>query len=146
MLSIKSFSTKLTCYKFLFRANLVPVYGFGENDLLCQAQSPWLRKLQETFRSYSGIAPVMFYGRGIFQYSFGLMPFRVPVTLVGECLNLFSWLFLSKYNSSLSSETLITMLLHKSFQCSFSFRHPAVSLKMFFYSSSLQKVSNARLM
>lgn len=63
-------------------AHLVPVYGFGENDLLCQAQYPWLRKLQELFRSYSGIAPVMFYGRGIFQYSFGLMPFRVPVTLV----------------------------------------------------------------
>jgi len=46
-------------------------------------------------RSISGIAPVMFYGRGIFQYSFGLMPFRVPVNLVGEnlflkCVN-FGW-------------------------------------------------------
>eukprot|EP00111_Clytia_hemisphaerica_P007721 TCONS_00022436-protein len=63
-------------------ADLVPVYGFGENDLLCQAQHPWLRRLQEMIRSISGIAPVMFYGRGIFQYSFGLMPFRVPVNLV----------------------------------------------------------------
>ena len=69
---------------FRFSAHLVPVYGFGENDLLCQAQYPWLRNLQESFRSWSGIAPVMFYGRGIFQYSFGLMPFRVPVTLVGK--------------------------------------------------------------
>ena len=67
----------------------MPVYGFGENDLLCQAQYPWLRRLQESFRSYSGIAPVMFYGRGIFQYSFGLMPFRVPVTLVGMCTQIF---------------------------------------------------------
>ena len=64
------------------------MYGFGENDLLCQAQYPWLRKIQESFRSFSGIAPVMFYGRGIFQYSFGLMPFRVPVTLVGKSLSL----------------------------------------------------------
>lgn len=75
-------------YLFLivFSASLVPVYAFGENDLLCQVQNPRLRKLQEMVRSISGVAPVMFYGRGIFQYSFGLMPFRVPVTLVGEFL------------------------------------------------------------
>ncbi|XP_057297800.1 2-acylglycerol O-acyltransferase 2-A-like isoform X2 [Hydractinia symbiolongicarpus] len=63
-------------------AHLVPVYAFGENDLLNQAKYPMLRKFQEMFRKWSGIAPVMFYGRGIFQYSFGLMPFRVPVSIV----------------------------------------------------------------
>jgi len=63
-------------------ANLVPVFAFGENDLLEQAKSPFLRSLQERFRKFSGIAPVMFHGRGVFQYDYGLLPYRVPLNVV----------------------------------------------------------------
>jgi len=30
------------------------------------------------------IAPVIFFGRGIFQYSFGMLPKRMPITVVGK--------------------------------------------------------------
>ena len=68
----------------LYRAHLVPVFGFGENDLMNQAQHPLLRYFQEKFRKFSGVAPVLFYGRGIFQYNFGLLPHRVPLYIVGK--------------------------------------------------------------
>jgi hypothetical protein len=64
-------------------ADLVPVYSFGENDLLNQVRFSSLNKFQQIIFKWSGIAPIVFYGRGILQYSFGLMPYRVPVTLVG---------------------------------------------------------------
>lgn len=32
----------------------------------------------------TGILPIIFFGRGIFNYSFGILPRRVPVTVVGE--------------------------------------------------------------
>ena len=49
-----------------------------------QAQHPLLRYFQEKFRKFSGVAPVLFYGRGIFQYNFGLLPHRVPLYIVGK--------------------------------------------------------------
>ena len=68
------------------RANLVPVFAFGENELFNQVSNPpgsMLRRVQEKVQSMIAFAPVLFYGRGIFQYSFGLLPHRRPVHVVG---------------------------------------------------------------
>lgn len=67
---------------------IVPVFSFGETDVYSQISNPEgsiLRSIQERLRHVIGLAPVLFIGRGIFQYSFGLLPFRKPIyTVVGE--------------------------------------------------------------
>ncbi|XP_072392001.1 2-acylglycerol O-acyltransferase 2-like [Diabrotica undecimpunctata] len=64
---------------------LVPVVSFGETDLFDQLEGSWLRVFQEKLRKHIGLAPVLPIGRGFFQYSFGLIPRRCPVTtVVGE--------------------------------------------------------------
>ncbi|KDR15399.1 2-acylglycerol O-acyltransferase 2-A [Zootermopsis nevadensis] len=66
---------------------LVPVFSFGETDLYDQVNNPkgsWLRWAQELCRKMTGIAPVLPLGRGLFQYSFGIVPHRRPVTTVGN--------------------------------------------------------------
>lgn len=40
------------------------------------------RKFQDTFKRYTNLAPVHFNGRGFFQYSFGILPRRHPITTV----------------------------------------------------------------
>ncbi|XP_077550999.1 2-acylglycerol O-acyltransferase 2-A-like [Haemaphysalis longicornis] len=69
-------------------ADLVPVFSFGENDLFHQVKNPpgsRLRSLQEKLKSLTGVAPAIFYGRGILQYTWGYMPFRERiVTIVGK--------------------------------------------------------------
>jgi len=69
-------------------ADLVPVYSFGENDLFIQVGNPegsWLRKFQTKMKNRLGFSPPVFHGRGIFNYTFGLLPFRKPIhTLVGS--------------------------------------------------------------
>ncbi|XP_051919872.1 2-acylglycerol O-acyltransferase 2-B isoform X2 [Hippocampus zosterae] len=67
-------------------AQLVPVFSFGENELFDQIQNPTgspLRTLQERLQSIMGIALPLVNGRGIFQYSFGLMPHRKAILTVG---------------------------------------------------------------
>lgn len=69
------------------RAALVPVFSFGENDLFDQVEnSPgsWLRWTQNQLQKVMGISLPLFHGRGIFQYSFGFLPYRRPITTVGE--------------------------------------------------------------
>ncbi|XP_031338064.1 2-acylglycerol O-acyltransferase 2-A-like isoform X2 [Photinus pyralis] len=72
-------------------APLVPVISFGETDLFSQVPSPEgsvIRYIQEFIRKLIGIAPALPLGRGFFQYSFGLVPQRKPVTtVVGRPLN-----------------------------------------------------------
>jgi len=66
-------------------AHLVPVYSFGENDVYDQVENPrgtWLRWTQEKLQSVMGISLPLFHARGVFQYSFGLMPYRKPITTV----------------------------------------------------------------
>lgn len=73
--------------KNLFRAHLVPVFSFGENEVFDQVENPqgtWLRWTQERLQSIMGISLPLFHARGIFQYSFGLMPYRKPITTIGE--------------------------------------------------------------
>ncbi|XP_019388618.1 PREDICTED: 2-acylglycerol O-acyltransferase 1 [Crocodylus porosus] len=71
-----------------FGAHLVPVFSFGENELFKQVANPkgsWLRNLQSRMQKVMGFALPLFHARGIFQYSFGLMPYRKPVhTVVGS--------------------------------------------------------------
>ncbi|CAG9857808.1 unnamed protein product [Phyllotreta striolata] len=63
-------------------APLVPVLSFGETDLFDQVESSGLRMVQEKIRKWIGLAPILPIGRGFFQYSFGIIPRRFPVTTV----------------------------------------------------------------
>ncbi|XP_069042865.1 2-acylglycerol O-acyltransferase 1 [Lepisosteus oculatus] len=69
-------------------AHLVPVFSFGENELFDQMENPTgsaLRAAQERLQKVMGIALPLFHARGVFQYSFGLLPYRQPVhTVVGR--------------------------------------------------------------
>lgn len=72
-----------------YRAHLVPVFSFGENELFKQVANPrgsWLRTVQEKLQKIMGFALPLFHARGVFQYSFGLIPFRQPIHTVGEFL------------------------------------------------------------
>ena len=69
------------------RAALVPIFSFGENDMFDQIEnSPgsWLRWFQEQILKIVGASIPLFYGRGVFQYSFGLMPYCRPINTVGK--------------------------------------------------------------
>lgn len=73
----------------LYRAHLVPVFSFGENELFKQVANPkgsWLRNVQEKLQKIMGFALPLFHARGVFQYSFGLIPFRQPIHTVGKFL------------------------------------------------------------
>ncbi|EPB68262.1 diacylglycerol acyltransferase [Ancylostoma ceylanicum] len=66
-------------------ANLIPCYSFGENDLFKQADNPkgsTIRMIQTTLKNVLGISPPIFHGRGVFNYNFGLLPFRKPINTV----------------------------------------------------------------
>ncbi|XP_055479619.1 2-acylglycerol O-acyltransferase 2 isoform X2 [Psammomys obesus] len=66
-------------------AALVPVFSFGENNLFNQVENTsgtWLRRVQNRLQKIMGISLPVFHGRGVFQYSFGLMPFRQPITTI----------------------------------------------------------------
>ncbi|XP_030072773.1 2-acylglycerol O-acyltransferase 1 [Microcaecilia unicolor] len=69
-------------------AHLVPVFSFGENELFQQVANPKgsvLRTVQERLQKIMGFALPLFHARGIFQYSFGLIPYRKPIhTVVGK--------------------------------------------------------------
>jgi len=64
-------------------ADLVPSFGFGENDLFeVIAPNSFLRTLQlKAYKILSFSMPV-FYGRGVFTYNMGMLPFRRPLTAV----------------------------------------------------------------
>lgn len=69
------------------RAHLVPVFSFGENELFKQVANPkgsWLRNVQEKLQKIMGFALPLFHARGVFQYSFGLIPYRQPIHTVGK--------------------------------------------------------------
>ncbi|XP_072552182.1 2-acylglycerol O-acyltransferase 2-A [Salminus brasiliensis] len=67
---------------------LVPVFSFGENELFDQMENPvgsTLRWIQERLQRIMGVALPLFHARGVFQYSFGLLPYRKPIhTIVGR--------------------------------------------------------------
>ncbi|KAK9884502.1 hypothetical protein WA026_007343 [Henosepilachna vigintioctopunctata] len=64
---------------------LVPVFSFGETDLFNQinkGDESFVRKCQEILKKLFGISPIIPLGRGLLQYSFGLVPHRRPVNVV----------------------------------------------------------------
>ncbi|WVQ73628.1 hypothetical protein IAR50_003208 [Cryptococcus sp. DSM 104548] len=71
-------------------ADLVPVFSFGENDIYAQLsvaneKGSMVYKLQKKFQKAFGFTLPLFYGRGLFNYNYGLMPFRHPiVSVVGK--------------------------------------------------------------
>ncbi|XP_053165821.1 2-acylglycerol O-acyltransferase 2 [Hemicordylus capensis] len=69
---------------------LVPVFSFGENELFDQVENPrgsWLRWTQERLQKVMWISLPLFHARGVFQYSFGLLPYRRPIyTVVGRAI------------------------------------------------------------
>lgn len=67
----------------------MPVFSFGENELFNQVSNPQgsiIRRLQERLQRVMGLALPLFHARGVFQYNFGLLPFRRPIYTVGECV------------------------------------------------------------
>lgn len=63
------------------------MFSFGENEIYDQVANPegsLIRRIQNTLQSIIGLAPCLFIGRGVFQYSFGIVPFRKPIYSVGE--------------------------------------------------------------
>ncbi|XP_032878008.1 2-acylglycerol O-acyltransferase 2 [Amblyraja radiata] len=71
-----------------FGVALVPVFSFGENEVFDQVNNPkgsFLRRLQERLQALMGISLPLFHARGVFQYSFGLIPYRKSIhTIVGK--------------------------------------------------------------
>lgn len=66
-------------------AAIVPVFSFGEVDIFDQAESvpgSTLQRWQASIKKKTGILPVLFNGRGLFQYTFGIIPQRRPITTV----------------------------------------------------------------
>lgn len=72
----------------LSRADLVPVYSFGENEVYQQVifeEGSWGRWVQKKFQKHIGFAPCIFHGRGLFSSNtWGLLPYSKPITTVGK--------------------------------------------------------------
>ncbi|XP_035591952.1 diacylglycerol O-acyltransferase 2-like [Oncorhynchus keta] len=68
------------------RADLVPVYSFGENDVYKQLilnEGSWWRLIQRRLQKILGFAPCVFQGRGLFSPdTWGLVPFSKPINSV----------------------------------------------------------------
>ncbi|KAI8870061.1 diacylglycerol-acyltransferase [Ramicandelaber brevisporus] len=66
-------------------ASLVPVFSFGENDVYDQLpneKGTLIYTIQKKMQSILGFTLPMFHGRGIFNYQYGILPWRVPLTVV----------------------------------------------------------------
>jgi hypothetical protein len=64
---------------------LVPVFAFGENDLYNQVPNPpgsLLRRFQMKMTRLLTFSPPAFYGRGVFNYTLGFLPYRRPLNVV----------------------------------------------------------------
>ena len=68
--------------------DLVPVFSFGENDVFktyLTGENSILRKFQNLFKYVTHFGLPMFWGRGVFNYTLGLMPLRKPIfTVIGK--------------------------------------------------------------
>eukprot|EP00943_MAST-04B_sp_MAST-4B-sp1_P000247 g247.t1 len=69
-------------------ASIVPVIGFGENDLFTPVKVNIVKQYQSFLHKTLGFFFPIFYGRGMFQYNFGFLPYRRQITVViGEPLD-----------------------------------------------------------
>lgn len=65
--------------------DLVPTFSFGETSVFNFVPNPegsHIRRFQAWFQKNFVYPPSIFYGRGLFQYNFGLIPFRRPINVV----------------------------------------------------------------
>lgn len=66
---------------------MVPSFSFGENEIYDQVNNPpgsRLRSIQERILDIVSFPPILIKGRGILQYTFGILPKRRPITTVGK--------------------------------------------------------------
>ena len=66
-------------------ASLVPIFSYGESDMFdneVPRRGTKGRKAIDWFLSVFGFSTPLFHGRGVFNYDFGLLPYRSPVTTV----------------------------------------------------------------
>ncbi|KAK9461124.1 diacylglycerol acyltransferase-domain-containing protein [Lipomyces oligophaga] len=64
---------------------LVPILSFGENDVYEQIrgnETSKLWKIQNFIKKITGFTLPLLHARGVFNYDWGLMPYRRPITLV----------------------------------------------------------------
>ncbi|XBW35940.1 hypothetical protein QEN19_001512 [Hanseniaspora menglaensis] len=67
------------------RTALVPIFSFGENELykvVKAKEGSFLKNLQLWLKNNIGFTIPIFFGRGIWNADFGLMPYREKVTMV----------------------------------------------------------------
>ncbi|XP_002120879.2 2-acylglycerol O-acyltransferase 1 [Ciona intestinalis] len=85
---------------------LVPVFSFGDHALWEQKPNPpgsLIRRFQDSSQKWMQVALPVFHARGIFQYNFGLIPYRRSVhTVVGEPIEV-------PQNSNPTSEDLMNL-------------------------------------
>jgi len=69
-------------------ASLVPVISFGENELYTQSdhqEGSLVRKIQQKAKELLTFTFPVIHGRGVFQYTMGILPYRIPIhTIVGK--------------------------------------------------------------
>lgn len=66
-------------------ASLVPVISFGETEIFDQPSNDpgtKLRAYQNFVKRWTGIAPAVFYGRGLLNKTTGFLPYNHPITTV----------------------------------------------------------------
>ncbi|KAJ9090186.1 2-acylglycerol O-acyltransferase 2 [Entomophthora muscae] len=66
-------------------SSLVPVFGFGENSLFDQItlkEGTFLQKGQHFFKQVFGFSLPLFFGKGVYNYNFGILPHNLPITVV----------------------------------------------------------------
>ncbi|GAV54989.1 hypothetical protein ZYGR_0AS03120 [Zygosaccharomyces rouxii] len=64
---------------------LVPTFAFGEADcynIIQPKNGSFWRKFQLWMKNNVGFTVPIFYARGLFNYDFGILPYRIPVTVV----------------------------------------------------------------
>ena len=88
---------EIQIFKTLFSSHFLFVFeNFFESVVLSQDEpqgrkipnlcylylGTWLRTFQTVAEKWIGFVPVLFFGRGIFQYNYGIVPHRKPITVV----------------------------------------------------------------
>ena len=66
-------------------ADLVPTLAFGENELYDQVdpeEHPFVHKTQLIVKKFLGFTVPLFHARGVFNYDYGLLPYRRPINVV----------------------------------------------------------------
>jgi len=68
-----------------YGVDLVPTFSFGEHSIYEQKEIPegsFMKRMQMWFEKWAGFSPIMATGRGIFQYNYGIVPRRHPISVV----------------------------------------------------------------